>query len=73
MRSNRESGEARVLLDKFKINNREIEMAVVEGLIRAGFDVEIEPEIMPGSRLCPDQQPGGSTIKVFMKVSGDDV
>lgn len=70
MGNNVERGEARVLLDKIKVNNREIEMAVVAGLTQAGFDVEIEPDIMPGSRLAPNQEPGGSTIKAFMKVGG---
>lgn len=63
----RETGTARVLWDKFKINNREIELAVVKGLTGEGFDVEIVPDFKPGEAGHPPM-PEGSTIKVYRKV-----
>lgn len=54
----REKGTVRVLADRIQINNRDIEPAVVQGLTGAGFDVEIEPELVQGS-----------VIKAYRKVS----
>ena len=65
----RENGTARVLFDQFKINNREIEEAVMKGLTGEGFDVEIEPEFKPGDAGYPTM-PEGSTIKVYRRVNG---
>lgn len=63
----REPGTARVLWDQFKINNREIEAAVVKGLTGEGFDVEIVPDFKPGDGgFTP--MPEGSTVKVYRKV-----
>lgn len=67
MRSDIERGEARVLWDQFKINNREIEAAVVKGLTGEGFDVEIVPDFKPGEAGAPPVLEG-STIKVYRKV-----
>lgn len=35
----REQGTARVLFDRFKVNNGEVSRAVVDGLTAAGYDV----------------------------------
>lgn len=70
MSGNNERGEARVLWDQFKINNREIEAAVVKGLTGEGFDVEIVPDFKPGD-AGRQPMPEGSTVKVYRKVSGD--
>ena len=67
MRSDIERGEARVLCDEFKINNGEIEAAVVKGLTGEGFDVEIVPDFKPGEAGAPPVLEG-STIKVYRKV-----
>ena len=64
----REPGTARVLFDQFKINNREIDAAVMKGLMGEGFDVEIEPDFKLGDMGYPPM-PEGSTIKVYRKVS----
>lgn len=64
-----ERGTARVLWDEFKINNREIEAAVMKGLTGEGFDVEIVPDFKPGEAGYPPM-PEGSTIKVYRKVVG---
>lgn len=66
----RERGEARVLWDQFKVNNREIEEAVVKGLTGEGFDVEIVPDFKPGDANF-QPKPEGSTIKVYRKVVGN--
>lgn len=60
-KNERETGTARVLLDKVKINNREIEAAFVNGLIKAGFEVDI----IQGK--SPAESPV-STVKVYKKV-----
>lgn len=63
----RETGTARVLFDQFKVNNRDIEAAVVKGLTGEGFDVEIVPDFKPGEAGFPPM-PEGSTIKVYRRM-----
>lgn len=62
-----ERGEARILLDKFKIKNREIEEAVVMGLTEKGFDADITSGIeLVGAYGTP--VPSGSIITVYRRV-----
>lgn len=62
-KNEREVGAARMLLDQMKINNRDIEEAIVRGLVQAGFEVDI----IPGK--SPTVSPV-STVKVYRKVMG---
>jgi len=52
-----------VLLDKLRINNREIEAGVVKGLRDAGYTVDVVPGI--GLDVCGKPVPEGSIIAVY--------
>lgn len=62
----RERGTARVLFDRFKVNNGEVSRAVVGGLTAAGFDVEIVPGFALGGVLG-EPVPQGDIITVYRK------
>lgn len=58
--------EPRLLVDKFKINDRDVEKAVVKGLGAEGFDVDI----VPGIKLVGaygEPVPSGSIITVHRR------
>ena len=62
-----ERGTARMKLDQFKICDREVSRAVVDGLTAAGYDVEIAPGFdFNNPRAEPEQK--GDILTVFQKV-----
>ena len=62
----REQGTARVLFDRFKVNNGEVSRAVVDGLTAAGYDVDIVPGFTLGGVLG-EPVPQGDIITVYRK------
>lgn len=68
MSDRNERGTVRVLFETIRLESREVEGAVVEGLAVAGFDVEIEPDVKPGKILGTNQQEGGVTLKVYRRL-----
>lgn len=62
----RERGTARVLFDRFKVNNDDVSRAVVDGLTAAGYDVEIVPGFTLGGVLG-EPVPQGDIITVYRK------
>lgn len=62
----REQGTARVLFDRFKVNNGEVSRAVVDGLTAAGYDVDIVPGFTLGGVLG-ELVPQGDIITVYRK------
>lgn len=67
MSENDKRGTIRVLFEKIRLESHEIESIVVEGLVTAGFDVEIEPDVKPGEAIRPGRPEDGVTIKVFRR------
>ena len=68
MNNNAKRGTTRVLFEKIRLESPEVEHVVVEGLTEAGFDIEIEPDVKPGTTLRPNQPEGGVTIKVYRRL-----
>lgn len=68
MNNSDERGTARVLFETVRLESHEIESIVVEGLAAAGYDVEIEPDVKPGTLIRLGQSEGGVTIKVFRRL-----
>ena len=66
MPNNDEQGTARVLVDRFKINDPEIENAVIRGLTFSGFDVEIKPKFRKDVEY---KMQVSCVIKVYKKVN----
>lgn len=62
----REQGTARVLFDRFKVNNGDVSRAVVDGLTAAGYDVDIVPGFTLGGVLG-EPVPQGDIITVYRK------
>ena len=62
----REPGTARVLFDRFKVNNGDVSRAVVDGLTAAGYDVDIVPGFTLGGVLG-EPVPQGDIITVYRK------
>lgn len=62
----REHGTARVMFDRFKVNNSDISRAVVDGLTAAGYDVDIVPGFTLGGVLG-EPVPQGDIITVYRK------
>ena len=62
----RGQGTARVLFDRFKVNNGEVSRAVVDGLTAAGYDVDIVPGFTLGGVLG-EPVPQGDIITVYRK------
>ena len=62
----REQGTARVLFDRFKVNNGEVSRAVVDGLTAAGYDVDIVPGFTLGG-ILGEPLPQGAIITVYRK------
>lgn len=62
----RERGTARVLLDRFKVNNEGVSRAVVDGLTAAGYDVEIVPGFTRGG-VYGEPIPQGEILTVYRK------
>lgn len=62
----REQGMARVLFDRFKVNNSDVSRAVVDGLTAAGYDVDIVPGFTMGGVLG-EPVPQGDIITVYRK------
>ena len=62
----REQGTARVLFDRFKVNNGDVSRAVVDGLTAAGYDVDIVPGFTLGGVLG-ERVPQGDIITVYRK------
>ena len=62
----REPGTARVLFDRFKVNNDDVSRAVVKGLTAAGYDVEIVPGFTLGG-VYGEPVPQGDIITVYRK------
>ena len=62
----RERGTARVLLDRFKVNNEGVSRAVVDGLTAAGYDVEIVPGFTLGG-IYGEPVPQGAILTVYRK------
>ncbi len=69
MNDSAERGTVRVLFEAIRLESREVECAVVEGLASAGFDVEIEPDVKPGKILGPNQPEGGVTLKIYRRIN----
>lgn len=68
MNNSDERGTVRVLFETIRLESHEIESIVLEGLAVAGYDVEIEPDVKPGTIVRPGQPDGGVTIKVFRRL-----
>lgn len=62
----REPGTARVLFDRFKVNNDDVSRAVVKGLTAAGYDVEIVPGFTLGG-VYGEPVPQGAILTVYRK------
>lgn len=62
----RERGTARVLLDRFKVNNDDVSYAVADGLTAAGYDVDIVPGFTLGG-VYGEPIPQGAIITVYRK------
>jgi hypothetical protein len=62
----REPGTARVLFDRFKVNNDDVSRAVVKGLTAAGDDGEIVPGFTLGG-VYGEPVPQGDIITVYRK------
>lgn len=62
----REQGTARVLFDRFKVNNDDVSHAVADGLTAAGYDVDIVPGFTLGGVLG-EPVPQGDIITVYRK------
>lgn len=62
----REQGTARVLFDRFKVNNGDVSRAVVDGLTAAGYEVDIVPGFTLGGVLG-EPVPQGDIITVYRK------
>lgn len=62
----REQGTARVLFDRFKVNNGDVSRAVVDGLTAAGYDVDIVPGFTLGG-ILGEPLPQGAIITVYRK------
>lgn len=63
----KENGKVRIQLEKIKVKNNEVGAAILDGLRRAGYDVDILPgrmaQIAPG--CAPEST--GDTITVYMR------